>query len=82
MALLQDAEPIAPYRATLLLLALATGQPQTAGAFLDAILRGDEGPADVPSPWPVELRSLQPYAEEVVRFTFHWHRRPDPGSRP
>ena len=73
---MRDAEPIAPYRAVLLLLALATGQPKTAGAFLDAILDGDEGPADVPSPWPVELPWLKPYAEEVVRFTFHWHARP------
>jgi hypothetical protein len=72
-AFLRDDEPIAPYRATLLLLALATGQPTTAGAVLDAILRGDEGPADVPSPWPVDLPWLKPAAEEVVRFTFHWH---------
>ncbi|WP_028067923.1 P-loop NTPase fold protein [Solirubrobacter soli] len=68
---MREAEPIAPYKATLLLLAHATGRPRTAGALLDAILRDD--PGEVTSPWPVQMPSLKPYAEEVVRFTFHWH---------
>ena len=70
-------EPIAPYRAALLLLALATGRPQQAGAFLDAILDDGTGLAadaiDAPIPWPgIELPALKAQAEEVVRFTFHW----------
>jgi len=81
VAFLQDAEPIAPYRAALLLLALATGRPLEAGAFLDAILDDKAGLAEdaiaAPIPWPgIELPPLQAQAAEVVRFTFHWHRSP------
>ena len=33
-----------------------------------------EARIDAPIPWPgIELQALRPYAEEVVRFTFHWH---------
>jgi hypothetical protein len=75
---LREDEPIAQYRATLLLLALATGVPNLAGPFLDKVVDGREGVVedhlDVALPWPgIELRALRPAAIEVVRFTFHWH---------
>jgi hypothetical protein len=40
---LREDSPIAPYRATLLLLALSTGLPHVAAGFLDAILADGEG---------------------------------------
>jgi KAP family P-loop domain len=93
-AILRDDPPIAPYRGILFLLALCTGAPHAAAAFLDAAMGsvpgrvagalGGEGeergridswlgdPASMP--WrELELSDLRPWADEVVRFTFHWH---------
>ena len=43
VAYLRDDPPLAPYRSVLLLLALSTGTPHTAAAFLDQVLGGDGG---------------------------------------
>ncbi len=95
VAYLRDDPPLAPYRSVLLLLALSTGTPHTAAAFLDQALGGTAGTVEdalkgddarvtdwlattAADPWrAVELSALRPHAEEVVRFTFHWH-----GSQP